>query len=115
VAGPNWTAVEARLTGQRGEGAAPFELRPQQRFFASAPTQPTTEAAIVTRWDGQLYVSIGQADNQGRWQLRLWWKPWVTLIWIGGIMVALGGFLALIGRIRRERKAARAKLEEAVA
>ena len=75
----------------------------------------TSEAAIATRWDGQLYVSIGESDAQGRWQLRLWWKPWVTLIWLGGGMVSLGGLLALIGRVRRERKAARAKLEEAVA
>ena len=59
--------------------------------------------------------SLGEADEQGRWQLRLWWKPFVTLIWFGGGMVALGGLLALIGRVRRERKAARAKLEEATA
>ena len=114
VAGPNWTAVEARLTARRGEGAEPFLMAPQARMFSSPPT-PTSEAAIATRWDGQLYVSIGEADQQGRWQLRLWWKPWVTLIWFGGFMVALGGFLALIGRVRRERKAARAKLEEATA
>jgi cytochrome c-type biogenesis protein CcmF len=114
VAGPNWTAVEARLTARRGEGAEPFELRPQARMFPTPPT-PTSEAAIATRWDGQLYISIGESDAQGRWQLRLWWKPWVTLIWLGGGMVAFGGLLALIGRVRRERKAARAKLEEAVA
>lgn len=114
IAGPNWTAVEARLTARRGEGAAPFEMRPQARLFYSPPT-PTSEAAIATRWDGQLYISLGETDQQGRWQLRLWWKPWVTLIWLGGGMVALGGLLALIGRVRRERKAARAVREEATA
>jgi cytochrome c-type biogenesis protein CcmF len=36
----------------------------------------------------------------------LWWKPLVTLIWLGGAMVALGGFLALVGRVRRERRQA---------
>ncbi|MGQ0659569.1 heme lyase CcmF/NrfE family subunit [Sphingosinicella sp.] len=114
VAGPNWTAVEARLTAQRGEGATPFQMAPQARMFSTPPT-PTSEAAIATLWDGQLYISVGEADEQGRWQLRLWWKPLVTLIWLGGGMVALGGLLALIGRVRRERKAARAKLEEAMA
>ncbi|HWT13193.1 MAG TPA: heme lyase CcmF/NrfE family subunit [Allosphingosinicella sp.] len=111
VAGPNWTAVEARLTARRGEGA-PFELRPQARMFSSPPT-PTSEAAIATRLDGQLYVAVGESDDQGRWQLRLWWKPAVTLIWLGGAMVALGGLLALVGRLRRGRRAAR--LEEAPA
>ena len=35
------------------------------------------------------------SDEQGRWQLRLWWKPFVTLIWLGGVLIALGGALAL--------------------
>jgi cytochrome c-type biogenesis protein CcmF len=55
--------------------------------------------------DGQLYTVLGQGDEQGRWQLRLWWKPFVTFIWFGGGLIALGGLLALIGRVRRERRA----------
>ncbi len=102
VAGPNWTAIEARLTARRGDGD-PVLLEPQARMFSSPPT-PTSEAAIATFWNGQLYTVIGEEDEQGRWQLRLWWKPAVTLIWFGGILVALGGLLALIGRLRRERK-----------
>jgi len=109
VAGPNWTAVEARLVATRGDDSWP--LRPQARMFSAPPT-PTTEAAIQTVLDGQLYVALGEPDGQGRWQLRLWWKPFVTLIWAGGALVALGGLLSLIGRLRRER---RPRLEEAPA
>jgi cytochrome c-type biogenesis protein CcmF len=111
VAGQNWTAIEARLTARRGDGA-PFELRPQARMFSSPPT-PTSEADIATMLDGQLYTVVGEGDEQGRWQLRLWWKPAVTLIWFGGGLVALGGLLSLFGRLRRERRAP--KLEEALA
>jgi cytochrome c-type biogenesis protein CcmF len=109
VAGPNWTAVEATLIASRGGGS--FALKPEARAFSAPPTE-TSEAAIVTRLDGQLYTVIGKPDAQGRWQLRLWWKPFVTLIWAGGAMVAIGGFLALIGRVRRERRT-RLRHEEA--
>jgi len=69
-------------------------------MFPSAQTQ-TSEAALLTRWNGQLYVVLGDSDEQGRWQLRIWWKPFVTLIWYGGVLIALGGLLAMIGRLRR--------------
>ena len=80
-------------------------LRPQTRFFTDPPTE-TNEAAIDTLLGGQLYTVLGKPDGQGRWQLRLWWKPFVTLIWLGGAMIALGGVLSLVGRMRRERRAA---------
>ena len=44
----------------------------------------------------------GKIQRQARWQLRLWWKPLVTLIWLGGALVAIGGFLSLVGRLRRD-------------
>ena len=96
VAGPNWTALEAKMTA-RYEDGAPIEIEPQSRFFW-APPQQTSESALVTRWNGQLYAVLGEEADGGRWQLRLWWKPFVTLIWLGGLLIALGGFLALIGR-----------------
>ncbi len=99
VAGPNWTAMEGRMEVSR-RGGSVITMRPQARFFADPPTN-TTEAALLTRWDGQLYVVLGQEAEQGRWQLRIWWKPMVTLIWLGGMMIAFGGALALVGRMRR--------------
>jgi cytochrome c-type biogenesis protein CcmF len=102
IAGPNWTANEAWLSARRG-GDAPLMLNPQARMFSAPPTE-TSEASIATKLDGQLYTVLGKPDEQGRWQLRLWWKPFVTLIWLGGGLVALGGILSLIGRVRRERR-----------
>ncbi|PTQ65936.1 cytochrome c-type biogenesis protein CcmF [Sphingomonas sp. PP-CE-3G-477] len=103
VIGENWSALEARLTATRGSSES--ILRPQLRFFANPPTS-TNESAILTVLDGQLYTVLGQPDGQGRWQLRLWWKPFVTLIWFGGVLIALGGMLSLLGRVRRGRRAA---------
>lgn len=107
VAGPNWTALEARVLASH-DGAAPELLAPQARNFWS-PVQATSESALLTRWDGQLYAVIGSQTPDGRWQLRVWWKPFVTFIWYGGLLIALGGVLAIVGRVRvdvKRRKAA---------
>ncbi len=100
TAGKNWTAIEAGLRASRGRG--PVVLKPQTRYFSDPPME-TNEAAIATFWSGQLYTVVGQPDSSGSWQLRLWWKPFVTLIWLGGTLIALGGALALAGRLWRVR------------
>ncbi|PKP65494.1 MAG: heme lyase NrfEFG subunit NrfE [Alphaproteobacteria bacterium HGW-Alphaproteobacteria-7] len=102
VAGPNWTAIEARIAVSR-DGGTPVILTPQARNFWS-PAQSTSESALLTRWDGQLYAVIGNQAADGRWQIRMWWKPFVTFIWYGGLLIALGGVLAIIGRVRVDMK-----------
>ena len=97
IAGPNWTAMQARIAA-RYDGGKASVLTPQARNFW-APPQQTTESALLTRWNGQLYAVVGDRTPDGRWQLRLWWKPFVPLIWYGGLLVGLGGVLALIGRV----------------
>jgi cytochrome c-type biogenesis protein CcmF len=77
-------------------------MTPQSRYFSDPPTQ-TSEADIKTFWNGQLYTVLGKQDASGAWQLRLWWKPFVTLIWAGGALIAFGGALALLGRAWRRR------------
>jgi len=110
VAGPNWTALEADLQASY-KGAAPVSLHPQSRTFW-APPQNTAESALLTRWNGQLYTVLGGEAEDGRWQLRLWWKPFVPMIWIGGVLIALGGVLALLGRVASDlrRFVARGKI-----
>ena len=98
TAGPNWTAVEGELRATRGDGL--LILKPQTRYFSDPPME-TNEAAIETLLGGQLYTVLGKADAQGRWQLRLWWKPFVTLIWLGGALIGLGGLISLFGRALR--------------
>ena len=57
----------------------------------------------------RLYAVLGNQAEDGRWQFRVWWKPFVTFIWYGGLLIALGGVLAIAGRVRvdvKRRKAA---------
>ena len=103
VVGDNWVAVEGEMIAAKNGNE--FPLDPQTRQFFKPPMQ-TSEAALLTRWNGQLYVVIAQPDQEGdgRWQVRLWWKPFVTFIWYGAILIALGGAIALLGRMGRRAK-----------
>jgi cytochrome c-type biogenesis protein CcmF len=100
--GANWQALQATLLVRRGDGDT-LMLSPQARTYWAPPTE-TSETAIHTAFDGQLYTVLGKQAADGRWQLRLWWKPFVTLIWAGGALVAIGGALALVGRVWRARR-----------
>src|SRR3546814_10898369 len=84
IAGPNWTALEGVMRAS-GNGADPAEMRPQARFFSSPPT-PTTEPAPLNQWDGQLYIAPSDSVDENPWQLRIWWKTYVSLIW-GGVIL----------------------------
>ncbi len=110
IAGPNWTALEGDLQASYN-GTAPSLLRPQSRSFWTPPQQ-TNESALLTRWNGQLYTVLGDEAADGRWQLRLWWKPFVTMIWLGGVLIALGGLLAMLGHVASDvrRVIARSKI-----
>ena len=92
----NWTALEGRLAVTTGDDERIATLRPQVRYF-TAPVTTTNESAILTLWNGQLYTVLGALGDDGRWQLRLWWKPFVTFIWFGGALIAVGGALSLAG------------------
>ena len=98
TAGKDWTAIEAELRAT--DGSRTVTLAPHSRYFPDPPTE-TSESAIKTFWNGQLYTVVGKQDASGAWQLRLWWKPFVTLIWAGGALIAIGGALALLGRLWR--------------
>ena len=112
VAGPNWTALRGDLVARYRDGG-PHALQPQARTFWTPP-QSTSESALLTRWNGQLYTVFGEQTDDGRWQLRLWWKPFVPMIWLGGLMIACGGVLTLIGRVAADlrRRSARSRIAD---
>ena len=68
-----------------------------------------TEAAIDANGLRHVYVALGEPLGDGAWSVRVYYKPFVDWIWIGCILMALGGLLAISDRRyrlkRRERKA----------
>jgi cytochrome c-type biogenesis protein CcmF len=94
--GPNYSETVARAE-IRSSGTIVATVEPAKRFFAARQTS-TTQAGIATLWFGQLYISIGDQAGDGMVAARLYWKPLVTLIWLGACVMAFGGALSLADR-----------------
>jgi len=101
VAGPNYTALRATMRATR-DGQPVAVLTPEARVY-DAPVMETTEAAIHPLWNGDLYAVIGEETADGRWSVRLHWKPFVLWIWAGAIIMTLGGAVSVLGRWRGAR------------
>ncbi|RAI00998.1 heme lyase NrfEFG subunit NrfE [Acuticoccus sediminis] len=95
VEGPNYTDSVAVFDVRRG-GRTVSILKPAKRFYP-ARNMPTTEAAIKTIGASQLYVTLGDVAD-GKVVVRMFYKPMVLLIWIGGLIAAAGGALSLADR-----------------
>ena len=83
------------------------EIVSAKRFYP-VRQMPTTEAGIRTLGLSQLYVSLGDATQDGGIVVRVWWKPLVTLIWIGGLAMMAAGAISLTDRRLRDRRAGKA-------
>ena len=109
--GANYKEQVGLLAVSRG-GAAVTELTPSKRIY-DAPRQATTEAAIHVALSGDLYAVLGDEMTDGSgFVVRLYFNPLVRLIWLGALVMALGGALSLsdrrlrIGAPRRARRRA---------
>ena len=83
-------------------------IEPARRQFATRQME-TTQAGIATLAFGQIYVAISDPAPDGSIPARLYWKPLVTLIWLGACVMAFGGAISLADRRLRFGAPARAK------
>ena len=96
ITGPNYRGSRGAIDVSR-DGRHLRVMHPEKRIY-NAQQMPMTEAAINTGIFGDLYVSLGEPVSGGAWSVRVYHKPFVTWIWGGFIIMALGGFLALCDR-----------------
>ena len=94
--GPNYTEVQGKLLVSR-DGNSIGDLLPSRRVY-TARGMPTTEAGIMTMGASQLYVALGDEIPGGGTVVRIWWKPWVTFIWFGAVIMSIGGIVSLLDR-----------------
>ena len=96
VRGPNYIAARARMSVTRG-GKPVTTLSPEKRLY-TVQQMPMTEAAIDPGVTRDLYVSLGDPLGDGAWLVRVQVKPFIDWIWIGCLIMALGGLLAASDR-----------------
>lgn len=111
VDGPNYKAQQGVFVVT--DGATDFTLRPEKRQYL-AGGNVMTEAGIHAGLLGDTYIALGEPldAEQGAWAVRLHYKPLVRWIWLGAMLMALGGVFALLDRryrsLRLRRQAANA-------
>jgi cytochrome c-type biogenesis protein CcmF len=110
VNGPNYKSARATISVSRG-GKAVRTLHPEKRVY-TVQEMPMTEAAIDTGPLRDLYVALGDPVGKDAWLVRVHYKPFISWIWSGCLLMALGGFLAASDR--RYRVARKAAEKEAV-
>ncbi|MDB5507304.1 MAG: CcmF [Devosia sp.] len=94
--GPNYSSENGHfiVTDQR---AGTRDVVAERRTYVASSMQ-TTEASIETYGFSQLYVQLGESAADGTHIVRLWFKPYITLIWLGAIIMAAAGALSLTDR-----------------
>ncbi len=110
--GPNYVAARGTVT-VTSNGSRVATLYPEKRIYI-VQNSPMTEAAIDSGLTRDLYVSLGDSIGGGAWTVRIYHKPFVTWIWWGCLIMALGGLLAASDRryrikVRRPEESAAAQ------
>ena len=96
IQGPNYVAARGTIEVSRNDQPV-ATLYPEKRVY-TVQNMPMTEAAINRGLTRDLYVAMGEELAPGTWIIRIWHKPFINWIWIGCVIMALGGLLAASDR-----------------
>jgi cytochrome c-type biogenesis protein CcmF len=113
----NYVATRGGFSVRDEDGGFTTEMFPEKRTYL-VQTNPMTEAAIDAGLTRDLFIALGEPlDDQGAWAVRIYYKPFIRWIWLGAIIMALGGLVAASDRryrrLVRSEKPSRAALEQA--
>ena len=96
VEGPNYQAIEGRVE-IRKDGEFVGEVRPQKRQYIVQQNW-MTEAGILAHWNRDLFIALGDQLGNDTWSVRIQYKPMIRFIWLGALIMALGGLIAVSDR-----------------
>ncbi|MGI9271400.1 MAG: heme lyase CcmF/NrfE family subunit [Woeseiaceae bacterium] len=96
VEGPNYQAIEG-LVEIRKDGEFVGDVRPQKRQYLVQQNW-MTEAGIDASWNRDLFIAMGDQLGNDTWSVRIQYKPMIRFIWLGALIMALGGLIAVSDR-----------------
>ena len=101
VRGPNYEALEARVEISK-DGSLITTLFPQKRRYWVKETD-MSQAAISVGWNRDLFVAMGDSLGNGAWSMRIQYKPLIRYVWMGALVMAIGGAIAASDRRYRSK------------
>ena len=110
VEGPNFSAWEG-VVDIRRNGKFVGEVRPQKRQYLVQKNW-MTEAGILADWNRDLFVALGDQLGNDMWSVRVQYKPMIRFIWLGALVMALGGLVAATDRRYRVRVRAETRVSD---
>jgi cytochrome c-type biogenesis protein CcmF len=101
VDGPNYDAERAVVRATKN-GAPACTAEPERRVYPASGGQTTSQVAICMQGLSDLYIVLSdprtRANGEPSWLIRTYWNPWARLIFLGPILMALGGLISLSDR-----------------
>jgi len=101
IEGPNYSAKQATITVTR-DGKLESTLLPERRSYW-VQQQSLAEASLGVSWTRDLLVTMGEDLGNGAWSLRVQVRPLMRFVWVGAILMALGGLLSTVDKRYRKR------------
>jgi cytochrome c-type biogenesis protein CcmF len=101
VSGSNYTAAQGQITISKN-GQVLTIMQPEKRKYFSSEML-MTEAAIYSKVSGDIYISMAEPVSMTEWGVKVQYKPFVSWIWAGAFLIALGGFFAILDKKYRSK------------
>ena len=108
VTGPNYQGQQGHFSLYEGEQLI-AKLHPEKRRYHARSGQVMTEAAIDASLWRDVYIALGEPVGEDAWAVRVHIKPFVRWIWLGGILMAAGGLLAILDKRYRRGASSKAR------
>jgi len=108
----NYVATRGGFSVRSESSDYQTEMFPEKRIYP-VQTSPMTEAAIDAKLSRDLFIALGEPlDQEGAWAVRIYYKPFIRWIWLGAIIMAIGGLFAASDRRYRRLARSRSPLQD---